>query len=219
MLQGPAYRLCTARLQLECAAPTDAHEMHAVVCAERVRLAEHLVWAREEPLAFDVRLQVLRSMRARFDQSVEYVWTIREAGRFVGMLGLHPGLDSAARAVGYWLRADACGRGLATEAVCAALVAAFEVEGAERVELHTAATNVRSLRLATRLGFARVERRHGTEPLQLAGDTPPDLESHTLRRDAVPNEMRRTTGVAAFDVLGRKLYDSALLRRSAFSTR
>ena len=219
MLQGPAYRLCTARLQLECAAPTDAHEMHAVVCAERVRLAEHLVWAREEPLAFDVRLQVLRTLRARFDQSVEYVWTMREGERFVGMVGLHPSGSSQARSIGYWLRAAACGRGLATEAVCAVLVAAFEVEGAEQVEIHTAASNVRSLQLAARLGFVRNACKPGSERPLSTADEPADLELHVLRRSAAANALRRATAVVALDVLGRKLFDSTLLRPSVLSAR
>jgi len=216
MLQGPAYRLCTTRLQLECAAPTDASEMHAVVCAERVRLAEHLPWAHEEPLAFDVRLQLLRTMRARFDQSLEYVWTMREGGRFIGMVGLHASLRAAApsleaRSLGYWLRADACGRGLATEAVCAVIVAAFEVEDVQQLEIGTAATNTRSVRLAARLGFVR-------EVCQVSlADEQAECELHALHKRAAPTELRRTTAVAAFDVLGRKIFDSALLRRTPLS--
>ena len=213
MLQGPAYLLRTPRLELACTDPRDTQELHEVVRAEHARLAEHLPWAREEPLAFDVRLQVVRSMRARFDQSLDYVWTIREGARFVGMAGLHAGTGPAARAVGYWLRADACGRGLATEAVCAVLTAAFEVEGATVAEIHTAPANVRSVRLAARLGFVREG--------QLAGgrEELPDLELHTLHKSVGIAALRRVTTVVAFDVLQRKLVDTALLRSSALSAR
>lgn len=214
MLQGPAYLLRTPRLELACAEPRDTQELHDVVRAERARLAEHLAWAREEPLAFDVRLALVRTMRARFDLGEELCWIVRADGRFAGMAGLHAGSTPAARACGYWLRADMCGRGLASEAVCAVLAAAFLVEGAQRVELRAAAGNARSLRLAARLGFARegVLRGAASSPHGAVDD----LELHALLRDDPPCALRASLPVAAFDALGRELFDTARLRPSAF---
>lgn len=208
MLQGPAYRLRTPRLELRCVEPRDTQEIHDTLRAEHARLAEHLHWAREEPLAFDVRLALVRTMRARFDLGEDLVWTIRGDGRFAGMAGLHAGSAHDARALGYWLRADACGRGLATEAVCALLAAAHLVEGARRAELRAAATNARSLRLAGRLGFA-----HEPDPGQAADG---GLELFLLDLSAPLCALRRSTPVAGFDALDRELFDTAKLRPSAF---
>ncbi|MFN9786694.1 MAG: GNAT family N-acetyltransferase [Planctomycetia bacterium] len=214
MSSGPAYRLATNRLQLACVGPEDIVEMHEVVRAERTRLAEHLEWARDEPLSLEARMSQVRAMRARFDLDAECFWTVREDGRFVGMCGLHAGSTADARSLGYWLREDSCGRGLATEAACAALAAAFVVAGATRVEIRAAASNTRSSKLATRLGFARegvlqhasTARRGGRE----------DLELHALLREATPAAARRAVRVRGFDALDRELFDTARAGASAF---
>jgi len=57
--------------------------------------------------------------------------------------------------IGYFVDVDHEGRGLATEAVGAALVYAFEHLGAQRVRLYCDETNARSWRLAERCGFVR----------------------------------------------------------------
>jgi ribosomal-protein-serine acetyltransferase len=214
MLEGPAYRLGTDRLQLACVGPQDARELHEVVRVERARLAEHLPWAREEPLSLDARLAMVRAMRARFDLGQECFWTMREAGRFVGMAGLHAGATPDSRSVGYWLRQDACGRGLAGEAVCAVLAAAFLVEGALRVELRVAPANLRSTRLAARLGFAREGVLRDALPALRGGRE--DLELHAIGRSDAPNEARRAIATRGFDALDRELFDTA---RSATTPR
>ncbi len=57
--------------------------------------------------------------------------------------------------IGYFVDVDHEGRGLATEAVRAALTFAFDRVGAQRVRLYCDETNVRSWRLAERCGFVR----------------------------------------------------------------
>ncbi len=52
--------------------------------------------------------------------------------------------------------APACwGEGYASEALAAILELGFEELGLHRIETHTVAENVRAIRLAARLGFAR----------------------------------------------------------------
>ena len=57
--------------------------------------------------------------------------------------------------LGYWVRTDLAGRGIATEAGRAALDFAFERVGVNRVELTAAVDNVASQRVAEKLGFRR----------------------------------------------------------------
>ena len=59
--------------------------------------------------------------------------------------------------VGYWLRADAEGRGIMTAAVRRVTRIAFEVDGAERVVIRCHPDNVRSAAVPERLGFRLVE--------------------------------------------------------------
>jgi RimJ/RimL family protein N-acetyltransferase len=55
--------------------------------------------------------------------------------------------------VGYWLRADATGRGYATEAIAALVRAVFEHLGARRVAICHDPANGASAGVPTRLGF------------------------------------------------------------------
>lgn len=61
--------------------------------------------------------------------------------------------------LGYWLAADATGRGLATEAARALLDVAATLPGMTRVEIHCDAANASSAAVPRRLGFhlARVD--------------------------------------------------------------
>lgn len=78
-------------------------------------------------------------------------WTIEEAGRFAGILGL----ENAT--LGYWLMPEAQGRGIATEAAGAALTAHFAANGGDVASGHFLG-NARSARVLQKLGFVEVSR-------------------------------------------------------------
>jgi RimJ/RimL family protein N-acetyltransferase len=63
--------------------------------------------------------------------------------------------DPGLAAIGYWLRAEARGRGAATVAVQLVARWAFDALGVRRLELTTAPDNVASQRVAERAGFTR----------------------------------------------------------------
>ena len=63
--------------------------------------------------------------------------------------------DPGLAAVGYWLRPEARGRGVATVAVQLAARWVFAELGVQRLELTTAPENVASQRVAERAGFTR----------------------------------------------------------------
>jgi len=104
------------------------------------------------------------------DNAVEYCrrsharWLLREdlaaaivergTGRILGGTGLHR-INWAYRLfeIGYWVRQDAEGRGYVTETVQLLTRLAFDELDANRVELAIDTRNVRSLRVAERLGF------------------------------------------------------------------
>lgn len=84
----------------------------------------------------------------------ECTWGIRSAGRLVGMIGLSMRPARSAE-IGYWLGADARGRGLMQRAVTLVLDHAFDPDGLdlEHVEWHAYAGNWASWRTAWRAGF------------------------------------------------------------------
>jgi RimJ/RimL family protein N-acetyltransferase len=74
----------------------------------------------------------------------------------LGTIGLHlyPA-DAGLAEVGYWLRREARGRGVATVSVRLVSAWAFGTLGIERLNLITAPGNVASQRVAERTGFTR----------------------------------------------------------------
>jgi ribosomal-protein-alanine N-acetyltransferase len=85
------------------------------------------------------------------------LWTLRDrgSGAFVGRGGIQPvtidGVDEVE--LGYALRPEWWGRGLATEVSRAALALAFERLDLPNVVAFTMPTNVRSRRVIEKLGF------------------------------------------------------------------
>lgn len=78
----------------------------------------------------------------------------RTTGQIVGGSGIHrPDWTYRLFEIGYWLRADAEGHGYASETVQLLTRLAFDELDANRVELRIDTRNVRSLRVAERLGF------------------------------------------------------------------
>ena len=100
---------------------------------------------------------------------------IGNAGVFHSFRGLGEDFDDSPEA-GWILRADRVGRGLAYEAMGAAL-AWFEREhGRQRIVCMIAPDNAPSLALAARLGFMRIREAalHGEEPVSLFERLPSD---------------------------------------------
>ncbi|MGM7665520.1 GNAT family N-acetyltransferase [Microbacterium sp. A93] len=75
-------------------------------------------------------------------------------GRPIGSVSAQLDRYSGTGELGYWLDADMEGRGIAQRA-CQELITDMFADGIARVEIRTAVHNVRSIRLAERLGFER----------------------------------------------------------------
>jgi RimJ/RimL family protein N-acetyltransferase len=103
--------------------------------------------------------------RRRRDQTDESrglgYWAGFESDRFVGWWSCSPCTGDPTRvSLGYRLRRDAWGRGLATEG-CRALIAhAFTMRGIEHVVAGTMAVNTRSRRVMEKLGMTHVRTWH-----------------------------------------------------------
>jgi ribosomal-protein-alanine N-acetyltransferase len=103
-----------------------------------------------------VRRGVARTVED-WDRSGYGLWTLRdrESGAFVGRGGIQPvtidGVDEVE--LGYALRPEWWGRGLATEVSSAALALAFERLELPDVVAFTMPTNLRSRRVMEKLGF------------------------------------------------------------------
>ena len=87
-------------------------------------------WFAAEPTTLEQKADLLGTFAEQFARGEDAIYGIFDAAeeRVVGGTGFHPRLDGEAREIGYWIRADAIGRGLASESTAALTRVGFEVE-------------------------------------------------------------------------------------------
>ena len=102
---------------------------------------EHLLpwmpWARYEPQSLDDKVELARKFRGQFDLGENFVYGVFEPdeSRVLGGSGLHPRGGDGSLEIGYWIRADSIGKGLATEVAAVLTRVGFEQFGLDRVDV------------------------------------------------------------------------------------
>ena len=143
-----AGELVTLRAQ----GPWWAPQLHQAMEASAQQLADRFPWATPLPTEEACRRRGEQT-QAQFESGEAFAYVIIEnaSNQVVGVIDLQGGLQ---RHVGYWIRTDRWGRGLATDA-CRTLVGqAFKsLDGTSRLWLRCDAANLASARVAHRLGF------------------------------------------------------------------
>lgn len=150
-----ARPLETSRLILHPLDATDTRELWTSVESSRQHLEPWLPWV---PFNIDLESsgRYAEASAGDWDAARACRFAIRERAsrRFIGVIGLesfahlHESVE-----LGYWLRLDACGKGLMTEAGRATLDWAFGAVNAHRVRVAAATDNHASLSVIRRLGF------------------------------------------------------------------
>ncbi|TDB75229.1 GNAT family N-acetyltransferase [Micromonospora sp. KC723] len=111
----------------------------------------------------------------------------RSTGEFLGWFALDPSDDGVEAELGYRLRREAWGRGLATEGSRALLRHAFETVGVGRVWAETMAVNAGSRAVMERVGlrYVRTFHLHFTDPIP--GTEHGEVEYELLRSEWPPS--------------------------------
>lgn len=130
----------------------DAAELTAAIAADREHLATWLPWAETHGFQDSVEFLDLKRLQMEADDGFEAAVILD--GRIAGGIGFHR-VDWVNRSssIGYWLAADAQGRGLMTTAVAAFLDHAFFEWELHRVIIEVIVGNERSQAIPERLGF------------------------------------------------------------------
>ena len=154
-IRKPPQEIRTERLLLRSARIGDGVSLREAIA---VSLDDFFPWLPFSKTLGDLEMmeKVSKLAQDRFAEDLFYVWRVWEpGGAMVGSVDLH-GFDRAVPscAIGYWLRSDRTGRGLAQEFVAAAVQVAQDVIGVERIEARCDVRNERSWRLVERLGFS-----------------------------------------------------------------
>ena len=176
-----AYHLRSERLHLDACSPAATAEVLEVLHAETERLGRYMPFA-ANILPHHKQAVAFAKLQAGF-LNREFVFFIRDrhTGRFLGACGLHDRIGPLGRELGYWLRADAIGKGYASEAVTMLCQLAFcQEKDVDRVELRIEPENGESIAVAGRLGFVREARLRRRSPWP--GEEPRDVVVFSLYR-------------------------------------
>jgi RimJ/RimL family protein N-acetyltransferase len=201
------YRIETERLVLRCLEPDDAPLLKEAVDASIEHLLPWMPWARFEPQSIDEKIELLRLFRGQFDQDENYVFGVFDAdeSRLLGGSGLHPRGGPGALEVGYWVRADAIGQGIASEVTAVLTRVGFEHCGLRRVDVQVDPANERSLRIPRRLGFTEDGTLRGRlEPKEDSGEWR-DSVLFTMLESELAASPCMSFDYAAYDAIGREL--------------
>jgi RimJ/RimL family protein N-acetyltransferase len=203
----PPYRIETERLVLRCWQPTDAPALKEAVDASLEHLRPWMHWATGEPSSLEDTIELLRRFRGLFDTDRDFVLGLFEPdeSRVLGGSGLHTRHGPEALEIGYWLRVDAEGKGLASEAAAALTRVAFERCGVDRVEVRVDPANERSQRVPERLGFTREATLRRRLPGKLGGGDPRDAVVFSMFASEFAATPVAAVEYRAFDAAGRPL--------------
>lgn len=99
-------------------------------------------------------VEFIEGSQLRRSAGEAYVYGIWEDLEFCGVIDLHAVDElNACAQIGYWLKPEARGHGLVTQAAAALLGISFEILGLERIEIRCAVGNEASASIPLRLGF------------------------------------------------------------------
>ncbi|MGE0675252.1 MAG: GNAT family N-acetyltransferase [Methylibium sp.] len=150
-------RIEADRLLLRLPSAADAGPLNRAIADSFEALNAWMDWAVKPQTLDETRAFCLESRKLwQAGTALNLLMIDKASGSIVGASG-YPRLDwSVPRfEIGYWCRTAHVGRGYASEATWALSRCAFEALGAQRVELRMDDRNVRSWRVAERLGFSR----------------------------------------------------------------
>jgi RimJ/RimL family protein N-acetyltransferase len=148
----------TERLVVRAWRASDAARLKEAIDSSLDHLQEWLPWALTEPSRLQTLEARLAGFAAAFDEGRDWLYGIlsSDEATVFGGAGLHPRIAPGGLEVGYWLRAEAVGRGYMTEAVRALTAAAFSARAVDTLEIRCDSRNVRSAAVPRRLGYRHV---------------------------------------------------------------
>lgn len=136
----------------------DIDSLYVAVRDSQPELAEFLPWATKTYTRAGAAGFIRESMRS-WREGKAYDFAIRmldRPERHVGNISIwHVSRSSRSGEIGYWIRTEDTGQGIATEATRAALRIGFEELYMHRMILRVAVGNRASERVAAKLGFLR----------------------------------------------------------------
>ncbi|MGB1252070.1 MAG: GNAT family N-acetyltransferase [Candidatus Promineifilaceae bacterium] len=136
-------------------APCHAKELFALADRNRDHLRPWLPWIESTRTVQD-QLGFIKAMRTKYGNGTDLAIGIWFQGELVGSIGLHR-IDEHNKSaeIGYWLSADAQGKGIMTRACRAVINHGFHDLGLNRITIRVAPDNKASRAIPERLAFVQ----------------------------------------------------------------
>lgn len=143
------------RLIIHAPRPGNGAESNQALRESLAELQPWMPWATPVPTPEDTEEHHRRAAAEWLTrENLQLLLYRKSDGLFVGSSGLHNIDWSVPRfEIGYWIRTSLSGQGYITEAVNAITAFAFDVLGAQRIEIRCDARNERSAAVAQRAGY------------------------------------------------------------------
>lgn len=145
----------TERLWIRLPLPGDGELVYEAMLETMDQLKQWMPWAQTPPSREKTEISV-RQAHCKFLETTDLRFHLydKQTKAFIGSSGLHRIDWSVPKfEIGYWCRKSYMGQGYITEAVRGLTVFAFEILKANRVEIRCDQRNVRSRKVAERLGY------------------------------------------------------------------
>lgn len=152
-MKRPPDEIRTERLFLHKHRLDEAKDHFAVINKERERLGKWMPWVEKTQKSEDT-LRNMEISHTDWENRSVFDYTVKTLdGEFIGRLGMHRLDWSIPRGeVGYWLKEKAEGKGYLHEAITALEKEFFKL-GFERLEIRCDPLNIRSFKVAQKLGY------------------------------------------------------------------
>src|SRR4051794_29163169 len=114
----------------------DAEGLARAVERSIEQLRPWMPWIAAEPRTVEDRAELIRDWERDRRDGVQRAYGIFVGGEAAGSCGLNPRIGAGGLEIGYWVRSDLTGRGVATTAARRLCEIAFEDPSIDHVEIH-----------------------------------------------------------------------------------
>lgn len=157
----PPIRLIDDVVRLERIRPAHAPGITGAINDSHAELLAFMDWMSPEPRTAGQTDEFVETCRTEWDagEAFNYVMLDPVGDDVIGVCGLMTRAGPRRLEIGYWVRTDRTGEGVATAAARLLTDAGLAITGVDVIEIHHDAANVASGRVAEKLGYVEAVRR------------------------------------------------------------